>query len=31
MADQKPGKHVAEWTHLCLSWLQTQENQTEAQ
>lgn len=31
MADRKPAKRMAEWARLCLSWLQTRENQDEAQ
>lgn len=31
MADWKPSERMAEWTCLCPSWLQTQENQDEAQ
>lgn len=31
MADRKPSERMAEWTRLCPSWLQTQENQDEAQ
>lgn len=30
MANRKPAKRMAEWTRLCLSWLQTRENQDEA-